>query len=88
MRVRAGPRCPWLWRLFDFFETGADNKAAAKALRVSVRSVERWRAAWESEGEQGLYSKGPASLTKLSPAQCRRGLWGRGSPSMTSAEAT
>ncbi|MFF7073064.1 helix-turn-helix domain-containing protein [Streptomyces pseudovenezuelae] len=78
-----------LWRLFDFFETGADNKAAAKALRVSVRSVERWRAAWESEGEQGLYSKGPASLTKLSPAQCRRGLGGgRGSPSMTSAEAT
>ncbi|MEX1652039.1 helix-turn-helix domain-containing protein [Streptomyces pseudovenezuelae] len=88
MRVRARLRCPLLWRLFDYFETGADNKVAAKALRVSVRSVERWRVAWASEGEQSLYSKGPASLTKLRPAQCRRGLGGRGSPSMTSAEAT
>jgi len=53
----------------DFFEAGDDNKAVAKALRVSVRSIERWRAAWEADGEQGLYSKGPASLPKLSPAQ-------------------
>ena len=53
----------------DFFETGDDNKAVAKALRVSVRSIERWRAAWEAEGEQGLYSKVPASVPKLSPAQ-------------------
>ena len=28
-----------------FFEAGDDNKAVAKALRVSVRSIERWRAA-------------------------------------------
>ena len=26
----------------DLFESGDDNKAVAKALRVSVRSIERW----------------------------------------------
>jgi transposase len=52
-----------------FFEAGDDNKAVAKVLRVSVRSIERWRATWEADSEQGLYSKGPASLPKLSPAQ-------------------
>jgi hypothetical protein len=52
----------------DFFEAGDDNKIVAKAVRVSVRSVERWRAAWKVDGERGLYSKGPASLPKLSPA--------------------
>jgi hypothetical protein len=36
----------------DFFETGNDSKFVAKKLRVSV--VERWRAAWESDGEQEL----------------------------------
>jgi transposase len=53
----------------DFFETDTDNKAVAKTLRVSVRSIERSHAAWEADGEQGLYSKGPASVPKLSPAQ-------------------
>ena len=53
----------------DFFQVGDDNKVVASAQRVSVRSVERWRAAWEDDGEQGLCSKGPASMPKLSPSQ-------------------
>lgn len=53
----------------NLFATGEDNKAVAKTLWVSMRSVERWRAAWEAAGAQGQYSKGPASLPKLSPAQ-------------------
>ena len=48
----------------NFFEAGDDNKAVAKELRVSVRSIERWRAAWEADGEQGLCSN-PVSLPKL-----------------------
>lgn len=37
--------------------------------RCGCRCIERWRAAWDADGEQGLYSKGPASRPKLSPAQ-------------------
>jgi len=42
----------------DFFETGDDNKAVAKALRVSVRSIERWRAAWEVDGSRVCTPRG------------------------------
>lgn len=35
-------------------------------LRVSERSVEQWRRAWREGGMEGLKSKGPAKLPKLS----------------------
>lgn len=41
----------------------------AKELRVSVRSVHRWRLAWQEGGSRGLASTGPASLPRLSAAQ-------------------
>jgi transposase len=44
----------------------------AGALRVSARSVERWRAAWRTGGAEALASKGPASYPRLSPVQFAR----------------
>ncbi|GAA3750829.1 hypothetical protein GCM10023082_53570 [Streptomyces tremellae] len=40
-----------------------------KDLRVSVRSVQRWRPAWEGDGLRALRSQGPTSLPRLSEAQ-------------------
>jgi transposase len=56
----------------EMFEAGEKNADVAAALRVSVRSVERWRAAWKVGGEQALASHGAASHPKLSPAQFAR----------------
>ncbi|GGP00453.1 hypothetical protein GCM10012280_69250 [Wenjunlia tyrosinilytica] len=36
----------------------------AKDLRVSVRSVQRWRQAWEEGGPRALRSQGSASLPR------------------------
>ncbi|MFE4964357.1 winged helix-turn-helix domain-containing protein [Streptomyces sp. NPDC056660] len=44
---------------------GASN---AEDLRVSVRSVQRWRRAWHDAGTEGLWSAGPVSRPKLSEA--------------------
>jgi transposase len=41
----------------------------AKDLRVSVRSVQRWRRTWEEGGPRALRSHGPASLPRLSEQQ-------------------
>ncbi|MFB7323425.1 winged helix-turn-helix domain-containing protein [Streptomyces sp. NPDC056190] len=48
------------------FGAGASNAEVAKDLRVSVRSVQRWRRAWQNTGRDGLRSVGPVSLPKLS----------------------
>lgn len=48
------------------FAAGQDSALVAKELRVHVRSVQRWRAAWSSGGEAGLLSKGPVSRPILS----------------------
>ncbi|MFF8882599.1 hypothetical protein ACF097_33405 [Streptomyces flaveolus] len=37
-------------------------------MRVSVRSVQRWRQAWSAAGRDGVRSRGPASRPKLSNA--------------------
>lgn len=68
------------------FAAGASNVEVAKDLRVSMRSVQRWRRAWQDAGTQGLRSAGPVSRPKLSEALfivleqelARRGRW-RGS---------
>ncbi|MFD8093373.1 helix-turn-helix domain-containing protein [Streptomyces solisilvae] len=49
------------------FAAGTSNAEVAKDLRVSVRSVQRWRRAWHDVG--GLRSAGPVSRPKLSEAQ-------------------
>ncbi|WUA87563.1 winged helix-turn-helix domain-containing protein [Streptomyces pseudovenezuelae] len=52
----------------ELFAAGQGNAAVARELRVSVRSVQRWRRTWEDGGERALASKGPASRPKLSEA--------------------
>ncbi|MEU2930648.1 helix-turn-helix domain-containing protein [Streptomyces sp. NPDC007251] len=52
------------------FAAGASNVEVAKDLRVSVRSVQRWRRAGHDTGTEGLRSAGPVSRPKLSEALC------------------
>ncbi|MFE1989165.1 helix-turn-helix domain-containing protein [Streptomyces mirabilis] len=54
------------------FQTGQKNTEIAKALRVSERSVERWRRAWREGGEAGLHSRGSPGRPRLSDAQIAR----------------
>ncbi|QIS17088.1 winged helix-turn-helix domain-containing protein [Nocardia terpenica] len=51
------------------FARGDSNTVIAKDFRVSLRSVQRWRASWRVGGDAALASKGPASLPVLSDAQ-------------------
>ncbi|MGW3124414.1 IS630 family transposase [Streptomyces sp. NPDC001107] len=51
------------------FARGEPSSAIAKELRVSVRSVQRWRRAWDKGGPRALRSAGPASPPRLSKAQ-------------------
>ena len=48
------------------FAQGDENAVIAHDLRVSVRSVQRWRKTWAQDGPRALASKGPASLPLLS----------------------
>ncbi|MFI9358498.1 winged helix-turn-helix domain-containing protein [Streptomyces lydicus] len=48
------------------FARGEASAVIAKDLRVSVRSVQRWRQAWEEGGPSALRSQGPASLPRPS----------------------
>ncbi|MFF3891235.1 winged helix-turn-helix domain-containing protein [Streptomyces sp. NPDC001914] len=56
IRLQAGQR----------FARGDRTSDIAKDLRVSERSVEQWRRNWREGGMEGLRSKGPAKLPKLS----------------------
>ncbi|WRZ96954.1 helix-turn-helix domain-containing protein [Streptomyces sp. NBC_00841] len=51
------------------FARGEASSVVAKDLRVSVRSVRRWRQAWEEGGPRALRSQGLASLPGLSEKQ-------------------
>jgi transposase len=59
LRMEAGER----------FAVGDDNGVVAKELRVHVRSVQRWRAAWATGGLAALASKGPPNHPQLSAEQ-------------------
>ncbi|MFF2660279.1 transposase [Kitasatospora sp. NPDC058032] len=48
------------------FERGDSNRMIAADLRVTVRSVERWRRAWREGRSPALESKGPQSPPRLS----------------------
>jgi putative transposase len=54
------------------FVRGEKTEAIARELRVTARSVRRWRRAWEHGGADALRSKGPVSAERLSPAQWER----------------
>ncbi|MFD6823562.1 helix-turn-helix domain-containing protein [Streptomyces sp. NPDC060085] len=47
------------------FADGRGSTEIAKELRVSVRSVQRWRRAWREAGRDAVRSRGPVSRTKL-----------------------
>lgn len=51
------------------FEGAEKNREIAAALRVSERSVERWRRAWRERGEAGILSKGSPGCPRLSLVQ-------------------
>ncbi|MEU7045934.1 winged helix-turn-helix domain-containing protein [Streptomyces varsoviensis] len=51
------------------FTRGERNSLIAKDLRVTERSVERWRRAWREGGMSALASTGPAKLPKVTDAQ-------------------
>lgn len=51
------------------FAAGEPSSAIAKELRVSVRSVQRWRRAWDKRGPRALRSPGSASPPRLSESQ-------------------
>lgn len=54
------------------FEGGEKSRDIAVALRVSVRSVERWRRQWREGGAAGITSKGSPGRPRLSDAQIER----------------
>ncbi|WP_455568809.1 IS630 family transposase [Streptomyces exfoliatus] len=54
------------------FEGGQKNREIAVALRVSERSVERWRRQWCERGEAGVRSKGSPGRPRLSEVQIAR----------------
>ncbi|MET8630055.1 winged helix-turn-helix domain-containing protein [Kitasatospora sp. NPDC004669] len=54
------------------FESGDRSRDIAAALRVSVRSVERWRRQWREGGAAGVASRGSPGRPKLSDAQIAR----------------
>ncbi|MFJ1600590.1 helix-turn-helix domain-containing protein [Streptomyces sp. NPDC088261] len=57
----------------ECFESGQKNAEVAAALRISVRSVERWRRAWREGGEAGVLSKGSPGSPRCSvPGGCGR----------------
>lgn len=51
------------------FTQGEASAVIPRDLRVSPRSVQRWRQMWNEGGPQALRSQGPASLPRLSEAQ-------------------
>jgi transposase len=56
-------------RAAERFARGEGSTSIARDLRVSVRSVQRWRHAWVEGGPRALRSQGPASLPRLSEKQ-------------------
>nr|WP_307519912.1 helix-turn-helix domain-containing protein [Streptomyces umbrinus] len=54
------------------FARGEKSEAVARELRVTSRSVRRWRREWEQGGADALRSKGPVSVERLSRSQWER----------------
>jgi transposase len=56
----------------DRFARGDSTAEIAADLRVTERTVRRWRQAWQDGGAEALRSRGPVSREKLSPQQWAR----------------
>ncbi|MFA3843852.1 helix-turn-helix domain-containing protein [Streptomyces aureus] len=56
-------------RAAEGFARGEASSVTAEDLRVSVRSVQRWRQMWDEGGPRAPRSQGPASLPRLSEKQ-------------------
>ncbi|MEW2426204.1 winged helix-turn-helix domain-containing protein [Streptomyces nigra] len=54
------------------FEGRETNCVVASGLRVSGRSVERWRRGWRERGEAGVLSQGSPGRSRLSETQIVR----------------
>jgi transposase len=54
------------------FARGDTTSAIAADLRITERTVRRWRQAWRDGGTAALQSKGPVSRERLSPQQWAR----------------
>ena len=54
------------------FEAGETTSRIAATLRVSERSVERWRRAWREQGSAGVLSKGSPGRPRLGEDQIAR----------------
>jgi putative transposase len=54
------------------FARGDSTGQIAADLRVTERTVRRWRQAWQDGGPAALRSRGPVSREKLSPQQWAR----------------
>ncbi|WP_367141240.1 winged helix-turn-helix domain-containing protein [Streptomyces sp. STD57] len=54
------------------FACGETTETIARDLRVTARSVRRWRHAWCEGGPEALRSKGPMAVERLSPGQWAR----------------
>ncbi|MFD8969631.1 hypothetical protein ACFV0C_32425 [Streptomyces sp. NPDC059568] len=52
-------------------------------MRVSARSVQRWRQAWDGGGQRDLRSQGPASQRRLSEKTTADATDARASPGTT-----
>lgn len=59
-------------QVVERFEDGQRNREIAAALRVSERSVERWRRQWRERGEAGVLSKGSPGRPRLNDPQIAR----------------
>ncbi|MCL6737637.1 helix-turn-helix domain containing protein [Streptomyces neyagawaensis] len=73
------------------FARGEKTEVVARALRVTSRSVRRWRREWEQGGADALRSKGSASVERLSSGQwewLERELKRGGGPRAEAAEGT
>lgn len=57
------------------FDAGETNRGIAVVLRVSERSVERWRRAWREGGAAGVASLGSPGRLRLSGTQMARPGW-------------
>ncbi|MFE1199805.1 helix-turn-helix domain-containing protein [Streptomyces olivaceoviridis] len=60
------------FRAGEGFAAGEKTAVIAKELRVSVRSVERWRRAWREGGMEALRSAGPANSPTVHRCAVRR----------------
>ncbi|MFF2146238.1 hypothetical protein [Kitasatospora sp. NPDC058190] len=56
----------------DRFQVGQKNAEVAASLRVSERSVERWRRARGECGQAGVLSKGSPGRSRLGESQVAR----------------